>query len=166
MSFNSSTGMMELISQRATTGQQSTLLDEPYRTAEAEGSKNVIPLDEPYRTAKAEEYARAQMKRHWIKKERKLAFMNAGIKLGRVLYAILKEHKTYDPKFELSKVNSLQTKTEAAGTPSPKANQLPDGIAAGQVKPGVTYSADQVAKLLGWNAKIAKQLLPLVQEAQ
>ncbi len=44
--------------------------------------------------------------------------------------------------------------------------QLREAIAAGHVKAGVTYSADQVAKLLGWNAKTAKRLLPLVQAAQ
>jgi hypothetical protein len=44
--------------------------------------------------------------------------------------------------------------------------QLQDAVAAGLVKAGVTYSADQVAKLLGWNAKTAKRLLPLVQASQ
>jgi transposase len=69
------------------------------------------------------EYARAQMNRHWAKTERKLAFMNTGIKLARVLYAILKEGRSYDPFYESNKnpthgEPTESTEGESADAPS------------------------------------------------
>ncbi len=47
------------------------------------------------------EYARGQLNKHW--NDKKLAYMNVGIKVARVVYALLKHGREYDPFYDSSK---------------------------------------------------------------
>lgn len=63
------------------------------------------------------EYARKQLNAHWGKK--KLAYANTGIKLARIVYAIMSKGHDYDPAFESRKADEFPASDESRSKKHP-----------------------------------------------